>query len=138
MGGAFATSYAGIAERADLAVVAPRVVDADQRAAVDEELVELLLKLVVGQRLRVARLLRLLLLGLRLRRLLLLLLCRAAGRRRIQLVQHLGVVAPQRRRIEAHEHLLRRAHQHHLAFDGGLQRVEVRVSVARVGALAAA
>ncbi len=47
---------AGIVERADLAVVASRIVDADNGAAVDEKLVELLLQLIVVQRLIVARL----------------------------------------------------------------------------------
>ena len=41
----------GIVERANLSVVAAGIVDAHQRAAVDEKLVELLLKLVVVQRL---------------------------------------------------------------------------------------
>ena len=75
-------------------MITARVVHADERAVRNEKLIELLLNLIVRQRLGCTT------------ALLLLLLLRTLSRWLIQLREHFRVLTPQRRWVEGHEHVL--------------------------------
>ena len=110
-----------VVERANLTVIAAGVVDADERAVGDEKLIELLLDLVVRQRLRLPRRLG----------------CRVAAAAAACAAAAAGALDSTARSTSASsrrsagglnvtEHLLRRADQNDLSLDAPLELVEIR------------